>query len=204
MLIKTPLLHQSSGLLVSLSLSPLAPPPLSFSGWSPGAQRLSEFTFLPWLLRPSREGTWGLREQSEPRAGALLAFCVNQGISASFSLLYFLISQSGPPGSSPLKDLNRKVMEMNSGDGWQQYECTNATLKSSLNTKFYIWCLVTKYRTQLCPTLSHPWTIALQPLLSMRILQARILEKVAMPSPKRSSQPRNRTQVYPHCRQFLY
>ena len=35
----------------------------------------------------------GLREQSKPRAGALLAFCVNQGISASFSLLYFLISR---------------------------------------------------------------------------------------------------------------
>ena len=40
---------------------------------------------------PHREGTWGLREQSKPRAGALLAFCVNQGISASFSILYFLI-----------------------------------------------------------------------------------------------------------------
>ena len=66
---------------LSLSLS------LSFSGWSPGAQRLSEFTFLPGLLRPSWEGTWGLREQSEPRAGALLAFCVNQGISVSFSPL---------------------------------------------------------------------------------------------------------------------
>ena len=42
---------------------------------------------------PQREGAWGLREQSKPRAGALLAFCVNQGISASFSLLYFLIGQ---------------------------------------------------------------------------------------------------------------
>ena len=36
----------------SLSLSCL-----SFSGWFPGAQRLSEFTFLPGLLRYSREGT---------------------------------------------------------------------------------------------------------------------------------------------------
>ena len=42
---------------------------------------------------PHREGAWGLREQSKSRAGALLAFCVNQGISASFSLLYFLIAQ---------------------------------------------------------------------------------------------------------------
>ena len=40
-----------------------------------------------------REGAWGLCEQSKTRAGALLAFCVNQGISASFSPLYFLISR---------------------------------------------------------------------------------------------------------------
>ena len=42
---------------------------------------------------PHWEGAWGLWEQSKPRAGALLAFCVNQGISASFSLLYFLIGR---------------------------------------------------------------------------------------------------------------
>ena len=40
---------------------------------------------------PHREGARGLCEQSKARAGALLAFCVNKGISASFSLLYFLI-----------------------------------------------------------------------------------------------------------------
>ena len=40
---------------------------------------------------PHREGAWGLHEQSKPHVGALLAFCINQGISASFSLLYFLI-----------------------------------------------------------------------------------------------------------------
>ena len=56
---------------------------------------------------PHWEGAWGLLEQSKPHAGALLAFCINQGISASFSLLYFLIIDSGPPGSGPLKDLNR-------------------------------------------------------------------------------------------------
>ena len=42
---------------------------------------------------PHWEGAWGLREQSKPCAGALLAFCVNQRISASFSLLYFLINR---------------------------------------------------------------------------------------------------------------
>ena len=96
---KTPLLHQSFGpcVLLSLSLS------LSLSGWSPGAQRLSEFTFLLRLLRPSREGS--LRHhptervpeasvnRASPMPGALLAFCINQGISASFSLLYFLIGR---------------------------------------------------------------------------------------------------------------
>ena len=81
----------------SLSLS------LFFSGWSPGVQRLSEFTFLPGLLRPSREGALRLHpiervpeaslNRASPVPGALLAFCVNQGISASFCLLYFLINQ---------------------------------------------------------------------------------------------------------------
>ena len=101
MLIKTPLLHQSFGprvlLSISLSLS------LSCSGYFFGVQRLSEFTFLPELLGPSREGALCLHpierapeasvNRASPVSEALLAFCVNQGISASFSLLYFLISQ---------------------------------------------------------------------------------------------------------------
>ena len=84
-------------LVPCLSLSRARALPLSFSGWSPGAQRLSEFTFLPRLLRPSREGTLCLHpikrapeasvNRASPMRGALLAFCVNQGISASFSLL---------------------------------------------------------------------------------------------------------------------
>ena len=52
MLIKTPLRHQSSGPRVFLSLSFS----LSLSGYFFGAQRHSEFTFLPGLLRPSQEG----------------------------------------------------------------------------------------------------------------------------------------------------
>ena len=40
---------------------------------------------------PRWEGAWGLHEQSKSHAGALLALCINQEISASFSLLYFLI-----------------------------------------------------------------------------------------------------------------
>ena len=101
MLNKTPLLHQSFGPRVFLSLS--LSPPLSLSGYFFGAQRLSEFTFLPGLLRPSREGTLSLHpiervpeasvNRASPVSGALLAFCVNQEISASFSLLYFLIGR---------------------------------------------------------------------------------------------------------------
>ena len=117
MLIKTPVLHQSFGSCVfslppslSLSLS------LLLSGYFFGVQRTSGFTFLPGLLRPSREGTLHLHpierapeafvNRASPLSGTLLIFCVNQGILASFSLLYFLIVNSGPPGSGPLKDLN--------------------------------------------------------------------------------------------------
>ena len=62
--------------------------------------------------------------------------------------------------------------------------------------------------TQLCESLSQvlfsrpvvsdsvtPWTAAHQAPLSMGILQARILEWVAMPSSSRSSQRRDRTLV---------
>ena len=40
-----------------------------------------------------------------------------------------------------------------------------------------------------------PWTVAHLAPLSMEILQARILEWVAMPSSRGSSQPMDRTQV---------
>ena len=45
------------------------------------------------------------------------------------------------------------------------------------------------------PLFATPWTVAHQAPLSMGILQARILEWVAMPSSRGSSQPRNRTRV---------
>ena len=48
---------------------------------------------------------------------------------------------------------------------------------------------------QSCPTLCDPWTVAQQAPLSMRILQARILEWVAIPSFRGSSQSRYQTQV---------
>ena len=40
-----------------------------------------------------------------------------------------------------------------------------------------------------------PWTVAYQAPLSMEILQARMLEWLAMPSSREFSQPRDQTQV---------
>ena len=116
MLIKTPLLHQSFGphvfLLLSLSLS------LCFRliPWSAEAlwvhfpARASK-TLLRRRSAPSfhREGAWGLREQSKPRARALLAFCVNQRISASFSLLYFLIGRLWTTTFQSIKGLQHPI-----------------------------------------------------------------------------------------------
>ena len=42
-----------------------------------------------------------------------------------------------------------------------------------------------------CPTLVTPWIVACQAALSMGILQARILQWVAMLSSRESSQPRD-------------
>ena len=50
-----------------------------------------------------------------------------------------------------------------------------------------VLCLI----TQSCLTLSTPWTVAHQAPLSIGILQARILEWVAMPSSRGSSQSRD-------------
>ena len=51
------------------------------------------------------------------------------------------------------------------------------------------WCMLSDFsHTQLFATL---WTVVRQAPLSMGILQARILEWVAMPSSRGSSQPRD-------------
>ena len=85
-------------LSVSLCLS------VSLLDWSPGAQRLSEFTFLPGLLRLSREGALCLHptervpeasvNRTSPLSGTSLAFSVNQGISSSFSPLFSYLQLS--------------------------------------------------------------------------------------------------------------
>ena len=54
-----------------------------------------------------------------------------------------------------------------------------------------------------CRLFATPWTVAHQAPLSMGILQARILEWVAMPSSRGSSQPRLNPGL-PHCSRVLY
>ena len=110
MLIKTPLLHQSFGPRVLLSLSLSLSLFFRLIPWSAEAlwvhfPALASKTLLRRHSEPSPhwEGAWGLLEQSKPRAGALLAFCINQGISVSFSLLYFLIGQLWATRFWPIK-----------------------------------------------------------------------------------------------------
>ena len=78
------------------------------SGHLIGARGSSGTTYLPGILRPTgegaqggapstiREGACSLHEQSKSHAGALLAFCVNQGISASFLSSIFLTAKFFP------------------------------------------------------------------------------------------------------------
>ena len=56
-------------------------------------------------------------------------------------------------------------------------------------TASFLWCALS------CLTLATPWTVAHQAPLSMEILQAKILEGVAMPFSRGSFQPRDRTPV---------
>ena len=75
----------SLSLSVSLSL-PLFPS-LRLILWSMEACLPSSLS-LPWLSRPPQEGALCLSEQCKPCSRVLLVLCVNQGISASFSLSF--------------------------------------------------------------------------------------------------------------------
>ena len=63
--------------------------------------------------------------------------------------------------------------------------------KNTVQYTCAVLCLV----TQSCPTLATPWTVAHRAPLSMGILQARIVEWVAMPSSRGSDQLGGQTQV---------
>ena len=110
MLIKTPLLHQSSCPHVFLSLSFSLS--LRLFLWSTEALWVH---FPAWasktLLRrhsvpsPHREGARGLHEQSKPHARGFIGFLRKPRTISLFLSIFFLVN-SGPPGSGPLKDLN--------------------------------------------------------------------------------------------------
>ena len=59
----------------------------------------------------------------------------------------------------------------------------------------YHLCEVKRKLLSLVQLFATPWTVVRQAPLSVGILQARLLERVAMPSSRGSSQPRDQTQV---------
>ena len=74
-------------------------------------------------------------------------------------------------------------------------------LSTHTRTHTHLLCCAQLLRhVRLCAT---PWTAALQAPLSMGIFQARILEWVALPSSRGSSQQRDRTQVCPIAGRFI-
>ena len=70
-----------------------------------------------------------------------------------------------------------------------------------VGTWFYFQCAVLDH--SVVSNSVTPGTVAHQAPLSMGMFQARILEWVAMPSSRGSSQPRDRTQVSPIARGFF-
>ena len=62
---------------------------------------------------PHREGAWGLREQSKPLVRDLIGFLYKPRNISLYLSFTFLLVDSGPPGSGPLKDLNRYIYMYN-------------------------------------------------------------------------------------------
>ena len=99
-----------------------------------GAQKPTELTFLPGLLRPSREGTLCLHplerapgaymKQRKPCVKGFIGFLRKpRNISLFLSLFSFLIIDSSPPGSGPLKDHNNLPGWISTGS--QRAVCNN-------------------------------------------------------------------------------
>ena len=74
---------------------------------------------------------------------------------------------------------------------WSNSHMSNSYMTTGKPVSLTVLCLV----DLLCPTLNDPWTVVLQATLSMGILQARMLEWVAILSYMGSSQLRDQTQV---------
>ena len=105
MLNKTPLLHQSLGPRVSLSLilRSIETCCAHSPAWAP--KTLSRRCTV---LSPPREDARCLHEGCKPCIKGFIGLLRKpRNISLSLSLSYFLNVDSGPPGSGPLKDLNK-------------------------------------------------------------------------------------------------
>ena len=97
---------------------------------------------------------------------------------------------------------------------WNKSLCCLIDWKKSSELFTLIWLVIITWAICGLSLCSHvwlfvtPWTVACQAPLSMGILRARILEWVARPSSRGSSQPRDWTQgsnpVLPHCSLILY
>ena len=88
---------------------------------------------------------------------------------------------------------------------WHAPACKSSYYINTLSYKFHVY--VSAKLLLLCPTLSIPVDCSLPGSSVQRILQAGMLEWVAMPSSRRSSRPRDRTCIsYVSCisRQVLY
>ena len=110
MLNKTPLFHPSLGLRVFLFLSLF----LSFS-LSQREKLLSSLS-CPGLQDPRERAPCAYVKQCKPRVKGFIGFLHKpRNISLFLSLFYFLIIDSRPPGSSPLKDLNKWRPEQGPG-----------------------------------------------------------------------------------------
>ena len=104
MLNKTPLLHPSLGPCVCLSLS------LSQANSLECRSPLSSLS-CPGLQDPHERVPCAYVKQCKPCVKGFIGFLHKpRNISLFLSLFYFLIFDSRPPGSGPLKDLNTYVI----------------------------------------------------------------------------------------------
>ena len=124
LLIKTPLFHQSLGSRVFLSFFLFF---LSFSIYFwliPWSSEVPWAHFLAWasktLLRrhtapsPTGEGAWCLRAAAQALRIGLYWLSAWTRVYQPLSLSYFLMVDSGPPGSGPLKD-QQSCMDVRDG-----------------------------------------------------------------------------------------
>ena len=83
-----------------------------------------------------REGTRCLLEQREPCIKDFIGFlCKPRNISLFLFLFHFLIFNSGPPGSSPLKDPNKWHPEQGHWYTWHFGRSDSRLLLRSVSTK---------------------------------------------------------------------